>query len=193
MRARSKHPGHRRSCWRRNRSYDIGRNRLPTERARCFDSNVKNAKTKRKKGPVAGSVERRVPYQKAAIRSSAFARALLDAGSVAADPQRLRALFEEAAQKLATIPKEPFKDSWPYLQAMLRLIRAYFRGEYRNVSQEALVFIVAAVSYLVDPFDLIPDEIPFLGFLDDATVVAFAAARTRESLNDFMTWETTAL
>ena len=154
---------------------------------------MKKAKTKRKKGPVVGSVERRVPYQKAAIRSSAFARALLDAGSIAADPQRLRALFEEAAQKLATIPKEPFKDSWPYLQAMLRLIRAYFRGEYRNVSQEALVFIVAAVSYLVDPFDLIPDEIPFLGFLDDATVVAFAVARTRASLDDFMTRETTAL
>jgi len=108
-------------------------------------------------------------------------------------PREMRALFEEAAQKLATIPKEPFKDSWPYLQAMLRLIRAYFRGEYRNVSQDALVFIVAAVSYLVDPFDLIPDEIPFLGFLDDATVVAFAVARTRESLDDFMIWETTAL
>src|SRR5205807_1931573 len=83
------------------------------------------------------------------------------------------------AQKAALIPKEPFKDSWPYLQAMLRLIRAYFRGEYRNVSQEALVFIVAAVSYLVDPFDLIPDEIPFLGFLDDATVIAFAVAPAR--------------
>ena len=154
---------------------------------------MKKAKTKHKKGPVVGSVERRVPYQKAAIRSSAFARALLDAGSIAADPQRLRALFEDAAQKVALIPKEPFKDSWPYLQAMLRLIRAYFHGEYRNVSQEAFVFIIAAVSYLVDPFDLIPDEIPFLGFLDDATVIAFAVARTRESLDDFMTWETTAL
>ena len=154
---------------------------------------MKKAKTKRKKGPVEGSVERRVPYLKAAIRSSAFARALLNAGSIAVDPEQLRALFEEAAQKVAAIPKGPFQDSWPYLQAMLRLIRAYFRGEYRNVSQEALVFIVAAVSYLVDPFDLIPDEIPFLGFLDDATVVAFAVARTRESLDDFMIWETTAL
>ena len=36
-----------------------------------------------------GSVERRVPYQKAAIRSSAFARALLYAGSIAADPEGL--------------------------------------------------------------------------------------------------------
>jgi uncharacterized membrane protein YkvA (DUF1232 family) len=104
----------------------------------------------------------------------------------------LRALFE-AARKVAAIPKDPFNDSWPYLQAMLRLIRAYFRGEYRNVSQDALLYIIAAVSYLLDPFDLIPDEVPFLGFLDDATVVSFALARTRRALDDFMIWETTAL
>ena len=147
----------------------------------------------RKSPPVAKKIDERSPYQKAAIRSRAFAKAILDAKSYAADPERLRALFEEASRKAAAIPKEPFKDSWPYLQTMLRLIRAYFRGEYRNVSQNALLSIIAAISYLVDPFDLIPDEIPFLGFLDDATVIAFAVAQTRQTLDDFMTWETTAL
>src|SRR5205085_60872 len=95
------------------------------------------------------------PSQKAAVRSEAFARAILDAKSYIIDPARLRALFEEASRKVAAIPKDPFKDSWPYLQTMLRLIRAYFRGEYRNISQNELLAIVAAISYLVNPFDLI--------------------------------------
>jgi uncharacterized membrane protein YkvA (DUF1232 family) len=138
-------------------------------------------------------IERRRPYQKAAVRSHAFARAIMNAASSSRDPASLRRLFEEAARKVAAVPKEPFKESWPYLQTMLRLIRAYFRGEYRNVPQDALVYIIAAVSYLVDPFDLIPDEVPFLGFLDDATVVSFALARTRQALDDFMIWETTEL
>src|SRR5438445_2267082 len=154
---------------------------------------MKKAKVKRSARTATRTIDRPPLRQKAALRSDAFAKAILGAKSYAIDTARLRGLFEEASRKAAAIPKEPFKDSWPYLQAMLRLIRAYFRGEYRNVSQDALVFIVAAVSYLVDPFDLIPDEVPFLGFLDDATVVAFAVARTRESLDDFMTWETTAL
>jgi uncharacterized membrane protein YkvA (DUF1232 family) len=132
-------------------------------------------------------------HEKAAIRSEAFANAILDAKFYAADPKRLRGLFEEASRKAAAIPKEPFKDSWPYLQAMLRLIRSYVRGEYRHAPPEALLTIIAAVSYLVDPFDLIPDEIPFLGFVDDATVIGFAVGRTRQTLDDFMTWETTAL
>ncbi|MBV9618607.1 MAG: DUF1232 domain-containing protein [Verrucomicrobia bacterium] len=75
---------------------------------------------------------------------------------------------------------------------MLRLLRAYFRGEYRNVSHDGLLWIITAMNYFVDPFDLIPDEVPFLGFVDDATVMQFVVGRTRQILDDFMTWETTA-
>jgi len=155
---------------------------------------MKQAKLKKsgRKRAATTTVPKGTPTQKAAIRSEAFARAILDAKSYIIDPARLRALFEEASRKVAIIPKEPFKESWPYLQTMLRLIRAYFRGEYRNVSQNELLAIIAAISYLVNPFDLIPDEIPFLGFVDDATVIAFAIGRSRPALDDFMMWETTA-
>ena len=155
---------------------------------------MKKAKLKPRKRAKTRSASKKhdkpVIYQKAAIRSEAFARAILDAKSYAADPDRLRALFDEASKKAASIPKEPFKENWAYVQAMLRLMRAYYRGEYRLASHGALLSIIAAISYLVDPFDLIPDEIPFLGFVDDATVIAFAVGRTRQTLDDFMTWET---
>ena len=91
-----------------------------------------------------------------------------------------------------TIPHEPFKDLWAYFQGMLRLIRAYYRREYRNVPMQSLVMIVGAIIYILNPFDLIPDWIAGLGFADDAVVLAFAVRRTRETLDDFMTWETTS-
>jgi uncharacterized membrane protein YkvA (DUF1232 family) len=157
---------------------------------------VKKTKTKSIRGRSArngsGKTERGAPRQKAALRSSAFARAVLDAKSCTADKGRLRALVEEASEKLASIPKEPLKESWPYLQTMLRLARAYARGEYRAVSDDSLLSIVTALNYLVDPFDLIPDEVPFLGFVDDATVISFAVRNSRDDLDDFMTWETAA-
>jgi uncharacterized membrane protein YkvA (DUF1232 family) len=140
----------------------------------------------------AKKVERHVSQPKAALRSEAFARALAEAQAHVNDPERLRELFAEAARKAAAVPKEAFEDSWPYLQAMLRLTRAYFRGEYRNVPQDGLLWIITALNYFVDPFDLIPDEVPFLGFIDDATVMSFAVTRTRATLDDFMTWEISA-
>lgn len=137
------------------------------------------------------NLEQRIPYQKPALRSDAFARALTNSKSCADNPESLHALFNEAARKAAAIPREPFEDNWSYLQTMLRLIRAYHRGEYDQVSKDALMWIIAALNYLVDPFDLIPDKIPFLGFVDDATVVEFVADKTRQTLDEFMIWETT--
>ena len=136
--------------------------------------------------------ERHVSYQKPALRSEAFARAISEAKLRVIGSGGLRSLFEQAAKKAASLPKQPFKENWAYLQTMLRLVRAYERGEYQKVSNDALIWIVAGLNYLVDPFDLIPDKTPFLGFVDDATVIEFVAAKTRQTLDDFMTWETTA-
>jgi uncharacterized membrane protein YkvA (DUF1232 family) len=129
-------------------------------------------------------------YSKPALRSEAFARALTDAKSCVDDRERLQVLFKEAARKAAAVPKDSFKEYWPYLQTMLRLVRAHHCGEYDQAAHDSLLWIVAALNYLVDPFDLIPDKTPFLGFVDDAAVVEFVADRTRQTLDDFMTWET---
>ncbi len=148
------------------------------------------AEKKRRTGAKTGPQP--VPYRKPALRSDAFARALIDARACLNDSETLQALFNEAAKKAAVVPREPFKECWPYLQTMLRLVRAHHRGEYDKIPDNALLWIVAALSYLIDPFDLIPDATPVLGFVDDATVVEFVTDKTRQTLDDFMTWETTS-
>jgi uncharacterized membrane protein YkvA (DUF1232 family) len=134
---------------------------------------------------------KRAALPKGPKRNRVFAKALEQAKSYAKDPKALRNLFEKAARETSSIPKAPFKDLWAYLQAMLRLIRAYYRGEYRDAKVANLVLIIGAIIYIVDPLDLIPDWIPVLGFLDDATILAFAVQKTRETLDDFKAWETT--
>jgi uncharacterized membrane protein YkvA (DUF1232 family) len=76
------------------------------------------------------------------------------------------------------------------MQTMLRLVRADQQGEYRQVSKTDLTRVVAGLNYLIDPYDLIPDVTPFLGFVDDAVVLEFVTNKTREALDDFMIWET---
>jgi len=132
-----------------------------------------------------------VRSEEAALRSEAFSRALTNAKACAGDRESLQALFDNAVKKAAAVSKKPFKRNWAYLQTMLRLIRAYHRGEYDQVSEDALVWIIAALNYLVDPFDLIPDSTPFLGLVDDAHVVELVTDKTRRTLDAFMTWETT--
>ncbi len=143
-----------------------------------------------KAGKKKSKEERESSYRKPALRSEAFARALSDAKLRLVGSGGLRSLFDEAAKEAASLPRERFKGNWPYLQTMLRLIRAYERGEYRQVSDDDLLWIVSALNYLIDPFDLIPDSTPFLGFVDDAIVVGFVVDKTRQTLDEFMIWET---
>ena len=132
-------------------------------------------------------------YQKPTLRSEAFARAVRKAKLSAVGSGAMRSLFEQAARKAASLPRQQFKENWSYLQTMLRLVGAYERGEYKQVSNDDLLWVVAALNYLIDPFDLIPDITPLLGFVDDAMVVEFVTDKTRQTLDDFMTWETTGV
>jgi len=134
--------------------------------------------------------EKHASYEKPALRSEAFARALREAKLRVAGSGGLRSLSEKAAKEAASLPRNRLKGNWPYLQTMLRLVNAYERGEYQQVSNDDLMLIVAALNYLIDPFDFIPDAIPFLGFVDDAIVVEFVTDKTRQTLEDFMVWET---
>jgi uncharacterized membrane protein YkvA (DUF1232 family) len=150
------------------------------------------AKQKRSANKFTTPTRYRGAADKPAVRSRAYGRAILDAKTVMNDPKRLLALFDKASEQAALMQKEPFKDTWAYFHAMLRLVRAYARGEYKAISQTAMLSVVSALNYLLDPFDLIPDEVPFLGLLDDATIMTFAVRRTKEDLDDFMTWEIVA-
>lgn len=132
-------------------------------------------------------------FRESTVRSRAFARAILQARPYTLSPERLEELIKEATRTVTRLPKPPFQDSWAYLHAMLRLLHAFQLGQYRAVPANALLSIVAAVAYLVDPNDFIPDEIPFLGFLDDATIIEFATQKTRATLDEFMAWELSRL
>lgn len=145
----------------------------------------------RKRKPAAAK-ENQSPVLKERLEAE-FAQAVKSAKSYVGNPQRLQSLFQEAAKQAASMPREPFQEMWPYFQAMLRLIRAYSQGSYRDVPESTLVVIIAAIIYVMDPLDVIPDALPALGFLDDATVLALAVRRSRQALDDFMVWETAAL
>ena len=122
--------------------------------------------------------------------SAAFRRAAREAEACAGDPQRLRKLLEDAIGKLNVIPRGPFGESWPYLLAMVRLIRDYHRAEYRDITAPKLITIISTIIYFVSPFDVLPDYLPVLGHIDDAFVVSLALKSVRAELEAFMAWET---
>jgi len=134
--------------------------------------------------------EGRLPGGDEITQSTAFRRAAIDAEGYAREPNRLRQLVADAAGKISVIPRGPFADTWPYLMGMIRLLRDYHRAEYRDISEQNLQIIIAAILYFVSPFDVIPDWVPVLGHIDDAFVISLALKTVRMDLDTFMAWET---
>ena len=115
--------------------------------------------------------------------SAAFRRATLEAEAYMLDPARLRKLVQDAVGKINTIPRGPFGETWPYLLAMIRVVRDFQRAEYRDIAAPKMLNIIATLIYFVSPFDVLPDWLPVLGHIDDAFVVSLALKSVRADLD----------
>ncbi len=108
-------------------------------------------------------------------------------------PQELEALMLRAARNLdAGSAGARFAAARAWLQSLLRLLRAYVSGEYRQVSARSLILIVAAVLYFVVPLDLVPDFLLGLGLIDDAAVIGYVYSVVSAELRDFESWRSAA-
>ena len=80
---------------------------------------------------------------------------------------------------------------WPTVKKALRtipfmneVVAAYFAMLDPQTPVRARLILIGALAYFVLPFDLVPDIIFGVGFLDDASILAAAIASVRSSITD---------
>jgi uncharacterized membrane protein YkvA (DUF1232 family) len=80
---------------------------------------------------------------------------------------------------------------WPTVKKALRtipfmdeVVAAYFAMLDTQTPMQARLTLIGALAYFVLPFDLVPDIILGVGFLDDASILAVAIASVRSSITD---------
>ena len=115
-------------------------------------------------------------------------RGLARAEQLARNPKELLIVLTKAERRLDRVDAGPLAPVKRDLQTLLRLMRAYGEGRYRQVSGKKLALAGLGVLYLVSPLDVVPD---FLlgGFVDDAAVIGFVVKTIRTELVAFEAWE----
>jgi uncharacterized membrane protein YkvA (DUF1232 family) len=101
--------------------------------------------------------------------------------------EKMVQLLSEADQK-AALNYESLLGLWESLQILVRMVRSWLRGKY-SPPMLTVLSAVAALIYFVDPFDLIPDGVPVLGYLDDAAVIAAVVRLNLTEISRFRNWE----
>ena len=135
----------------------------------------------RKQNTEAKKIRESKPFNKAEIKAKEYIES----------PDSLTKLVENANKK-AKKKKGPLIEVWDSLMTCLRLVRAYSNGTYREIPWQSLVMIIASIIYFVMPADLIPDLIAGVGYLDDASLLAWTISSFASDIEKFKDWEATS-
>ncbi len=125
------------------------------------------------------------------IANKFFERARKKASEIAGDNDRIHDLLNASKDKLGNINFEDSKISklGSKLRIMMRMVKAYANGNYRELPWKSLLAILGGMIYFMMPIDFIPDFIPFTGLLDDFTIVMLISGAFQQDIEDFLIWE----
>jgi uncharacterized membrane protein YkvA (DUF1232 family) len=80
---------------------------------------------------------------------------------------------DQISKKVSKLNFDRFSKLIRQLTLSLQMLKDYKTKAYVDIPWRTIALVVAAILYFINPFDIIPDFIPFIGYMDD--VVAFAA------------------
>ena len=104
------------------------------------------------------------------------------------DNDKTQDLLNSAIKK-ANRKKGSLSEVWDKLQLLFKMLKAWIKGEYKEISKRSMITIIAGILYFVTPIDLIPDFIAGLGIVDDAAVIGFILKQISGDLEKFKIWK----
>jgi len=69
------------------------------------------------------------------------------------------------------------------------LIKDWRAGRYRQALYGTIAAVVFSLIYVVNPFDIVPDVLPFIGAVDDAAVIGACLMLVERDLSKYRGWK----
>lgn len=107
-------------------------------------------------------------------------------------PFKVITILNETADKLANENSKDnkFKQLFDVALTLVRLVRNYITGDYRQIQTSTIISGLAVLLYVLSPIDLVPDFIPVLGFLDDLSLISWFVGKFQVEITNYREWET---
>lgn len=103
------------------------------------------------------------------------------------DIQKVDEHAEDIKKKFSSRgPLKRFIEDGKVLRALINDWRA---GKYRQALYGTIAAVAFALLYVFNPFDLVPDVLPIVGALDDATVIGAVLMLVERDLKKYRIWK----
>ncbi|MBL6446040.1 DUF1232 domain-containing protein [Fulvivirga sp. 29W222] len=125
------------------------------------------------------------------LESRAFSMAMKVAEKYTYSKSNVYRLLQHAFEKLKqeSTRHRLQRDLKEKSQILMRMVKAYYYGDYRKIPATAVLRILGGFVYFVWILDLVPDFIPILGLADDLAVIVWVYNGLNREIEDFERWE----
>lgn len=133
---------------------------------------------------------RLVKYGLQLTKTAIFQTILARAGGIMAHPMKMFDLLKKATQKTKKYNNfsEFSMDMGSHFYTLSEMVKASVKGDYLGLRKADVAMIVAAIIYFISPLDLVPDAIPFIGLLDDISLLTWLINKLSVEMEQFTNW-----
>lgn len=96
---------------------------------------------------------------------------------------------EKVKKKSERLNLEKYFRLFKQVSLAFEMIKDYKSGAFTSIPWKTIALITVAVLYFLNPFDIIPDFIPFVGYADDALALAAVFKAVKDDLKNYCIWK----
>ncbi len=74
------------------------------------------------------------------------------------------------------------------IACMVSLVRSYIKKEYTDIPIGTIISIVSTLVYIISPIDILPDNIPVVGYIDDIALLSWVLKSISSDLEEYKKW-----
>lgn len=102
-----------------------------------------------------------------------------DVADMVAKEEKMKGFFQNV---------DALKKYWDDACDVFALLKDRVSGKYTETPWRTIAALTGALLYVLSPLDLIPDFLPFVGYLDDAAVFAWVLSFVQDDLARYREW-----
>lgn len=102
------------------------------------------------------------------------------------DVDKFERLLQRIEKKLKLVPIAG--TTLAIVPTMISLVKSYVEKEYTDIPIGSVIAMVSALIYFASPVDLIPDNVPVIGYVDDMAVITVCLKMVQSDIDEYLEW-----